>query len=128
MALPCDNFFNQTTALKITALSWPKGCSLLFFVSALSFAATNEVIQLPESYRTPLSDMVYDNNKEWRAHPEEDNPWRENEEESIIKPRLKAEFFPEVDYDTVEDPNTRSLFQNEDEIERPRTNIFKYTF
>lgn len=86
------------------------------------------MINLPETYRTPLSDMVYDDNKEWRTAPEEDNPWREDEEELIIKPRLKAEFFPEWDYDTVDDPTTRSLFQNEYELDRPRTNIFKYTF
>jgi hypothetical protein len=123
IASQCNNFFGKASNLK-----WYKSFPLLLFVSAISIAATNGVIQLPETYRTPLSDMVYDNNKEWRAHPEEDNPWREGEEEPIIKPRLKTEFFPEVDYDTVDDPNTRSLFQNEDEIERPRTNIFKYTF
>jgi len=101
---------------------------LLFFVSAVVFAKANGLVKLPDSYRTPLSDMVYDHNKEWRVEPEEDNPWREGEEELIIKPRLKAEFFPEWDYDTMDDPTTRSLFQNEYELERPRTNIFKYTF
>ena len=122
-AIQSNNLFAKRGTLK-----WHKSFPLLLFVSAISIAATKEAVQLPETYRTPLSDMVYDNNKEWRAHPEEDNPWRENEEEPIIKPRLKTEFFPEVDYDTVADPNTRSLFQNEDELERPRTNIFKYTF
>jgi hypothetical protein len=101
---------------------------LLFFISTAVLAAANGALQLPESYRTPLTEMVYDNNKEWRAQTEEDNPWRGGEEEPSIKPRLKAEFFPEYDYNTVDNPNTRSLFQNEDELERPRTNIFKYTF
>ena len=104
---------------------------VFFLLSSFSFvviAATNGMIELPESYRTPLSDMVYENQQEWRAAPEEDNPWREDEEELIINPRLKTEFFPKWDYDTVEDPTTRSLFQNEYELERPRTNIFKYTF
>ncbi len=101
---------------------------LLFLVSTAVFAQTNGITRLPESYRTPLSDMTYDNNKEWRTKPEEDNPWREEQKELEIKPRLKAQFFPEYDYDTMDDPTTRSLLQNEYELERPRTNIFKYTF
>ena len=101
---------------------------LLFFVSTAVFAQTNGITRLPESYRTPLSDMTYDNNKEWRAKPEEDNPWREDQKQLEIKPRLKTQFFPEYDYNTMDDPTTRSLLQNEYELERPRTNIFKYTF
>lgn len=101
---------------------------LLFFVSTAVFAQTNGMTQLPESYRTPLSDMVYDDNDQWRTEPEEDNPWRENQKELEIKPRFKAQFFPEYDYNTMDDPTTRSLLQNEYELERPRTNIFKYTF
>lgn len=100
---------------------------LLFFMSATVFAAVNGIVSLPESYRTPLSDMTYDDNNEWRVEAEEDNPWREGQEVTI-KPRIKTEFFPEYDYDTVDDPTTRSLFQNEYELDRPRTNIFKYTF
>ena len=101
---------------------------LLFFVSTAVLAQTNGITQLPESYRTPLSDMVYDDNDQWRTEPEEDNPWREGKKELEIKPRFKAQFFPEYDYDTMDDPTTRSLLQNEYELERPRTNIFKYTF
>ncbi len=101
---------------------------LLFFVSTAVLAQANGITQLPESYRTPLSDMVYDDNDQWRTAPEEDNPWRENNKELEIKPRFKASFFPEYDYDTMDDPTTRSLLQNEYELERPRTNIFKYSF
>ena len=101
---------------------------LLFFISTTAFAAANGIISLPETYRTPLSDMTYDDNNEWRAEAEEDNPWREGQEGVTIKPRIKTEFFPEYDYNSVDDPTTRSLFQNEYELERPRTNIFKYTF
>lgn len=104
------------------------GLLSLVFVSALAYAASNGLIKLPDTYRTPLSDMAVDDHKQWRAEPEEDNPWREQQEELIIKPRLKTEFFPKYDYNTVDDPTTRSLFQNEFELERPRTNIFKYTF
>jgi hypothetical protein len=82
---------------------------------------------LPESYRTPLSESLY-KDKQWRVKPEENNPWRENKKEIKIQPRIKAEFFPKYDYGTVSDPTTRSLIQNEYEIDRPRTNIFKYTF
>lgn len=101
---------------------------LLFFVSTAVFAQANGITQLPEFYRTPLSDMTYDNNKQWRTAPEEDNPWREGKKELETTPRIKAQFFPEYDYDTVDDTTTRSLLQNENELERPRTNIFQYTF
>jgi hypothetical protein len=102
--------------------------SLLFFISGFAIAQTNGILQLPDSYRTPLSDMAYDNNKQWRAASEEANPWRGGNKAVEIKPRIKAEFFPEYDYNTVDDPTTRSLLQNEFELERPRTNLFRYTF
>jgi hypothetical protein len=100
---------------------------LLVLASAAVIAQTNGMLELPESYRTPLSDMVYDEQDSWRAAPAEDNPWREGTE-PMIQPRLRTEIFPEYDYDTVEDSTQRSLFQNEYELERPRTNIFRYTF
>ena len=106
---------------------------LLFFVSAAVFAQAG-IVQLPDTYRTPLSDMVYQDLKEWRAEPEEDNPWRENGEEQLIKPRIKVEFFPQYNYDSlhyrdsIEDPVSNSLFENETEIQRPVSNVFQYTF
>ena len=103
------------------------GFFLLFFVSAAVFAQAG-IIKLPESYRTPLSDMVNDDQKEWRAEPEDENPWRENDEDLIIKPRIKAEFFPKYNYDSLQNPISNSLFQNENEIERPVSNIFEYSF
>ncbi len=42
---------------------------LLFFVSTAVFAQANGITHLPEFYRTPLSDMTYDNNKQWRTAP-----------------------------------------------------------
>lgn len=113
---------------KNRASRWTNSFILLYFISVGVFASANGLTSLPESYRTPLSDMAFDNNTEWRTEPEEDNPWREGEDDLAIKPRIKTEFFPEYDYDTVDDPTTRSLFQNEYELEKPRTNIFKYTF
>ena len=100
----------------------------LFFVSAVAFAAANGIIQLPNTYRTPLSDMVYDSNKDWRAEPEQTNPWRENGEELIIKPRIKVELFPSYKPDSTGNPVSNSLFQNENEIEKPVSNIFEYTW
>ena len=106
---------------------------LLFFVSAAVFAQAG-IVQLPDTYRTPLSDMVYKDLKEWRAEPEEENPWRENGEEQLIKPRIKVEFFPQYNYDSlhyrdsIEDPVSNSLFENETEIQRPVSNVFQYTF
>ena len=103
------------------------GFFLLFFASAVVFAQAG-IIKLPESYRTPLSDMINDDQKEWRAEPEDENPWRENDEDLIIKPRIKAEFFPKYNYDSLQNPISNSLFQNENEIERPVSNIFEYSF
>jgi hypothetical protein len=104
------------------------GLSLLLLASAMVFAQSNGYTELSESYRTPLSEMIYEGHTDWRAAPEEDNPWRQKEEEETIKPRIKAEFFPEPDYSTTEDPSSINLFQNEYEVEKPRTNIFKYSF
>ena len=107
---------------------------LLFFVSAAVIAQTNGIIQIPETYRTPLSDMVYKDLKEWRAEPEDENPWREGEADPIIKPRIKVELVPQYNYDSlyyrdsIEDPLSNILFQNETEIERPVSNVFQYTF
>lgn len=101
---------------------------LLFFASAIVFAAANGISNLPESYRTPLADMVYDDNKAWRLEADEKNPWREDEKELIIKPRIKAEFFPRYNYESLENPEPGSLFQNANELDKPVSNIFKYTF
>ncbi|HEB82890.1 MAG TPA: hypothetical protein ENJ11_08505 [Gammaproteobacteria bacterium] len=100
----------------------------LLLVSSLVIAQSNGLLKLPEVYRTPLSDMAVQNNPEWRGEDAEDNPWRAEEEELIIKPRIKAEFFPKYNYDSVQDPNPGSLFQNEYELDKPVSNIFKYTF
>ncbi len=106
---------------------------LLFFFSAAVLAQAG-IIQLPETYRTPLSDMVYEDLDEWRAEPEDENPWREGEEDLTIKPRIKAELFPQYNYDSlyyrdsIEDPLSNIMFHNETEIERPVSNVFQYTF
>jgi len=101
---------------------------ILFFISAVVIAQTNGITKLPETYRTPLSDMVYEDMSEWRSEPEEENPWREKAQEPLIKPRLKVELFPKYNYDSLQNPVSDSLFQNQNEIERPVSNILEYKF
>ncbi len=101
---------------------------ILLFISAAVIAQTNGITKLPETYRTPLSDMVYEDLSEWRSEPEEDNPWREKTEEPLIKPRLRVELFPKYNYDSLQNPVSDSLFQNQNEIERPVSNILEYKF
>jgi len=101
---------------------------LMFFASAAAYAAANGIIQLPDSYRTPLSDMMRDNHTDWRSVPKDKNPWREDSEELVIKPRIKVELFPSYKPDSSGNPVSNSLFQNEDEIEKPASNIFEYTW
>lgn len=101
--------------------------ALLFFISAVVFADAN--INLPPDYRTPLPEIVYDNNNEWRAIPDEENPWREEEGKVLFKPRIKAELFPMYHYDKSTEDTNPNVFLNEGtQQERPVTNIFKYTF
>lgn len=108
--------------------SHSNGFLLLFFISAAVFADANSITHLPPSYRTPLSDMVYDSNSEWRAAPEDKNPWRGGEDEPIIKPRIKTEFFPKYNYESEDNSNPNTLFQDGTQQEKPVTNFFKYTF
>lgn len=108
--------------------SHSNGFLLLLFISAAVFADANSISNLPPSYRTPLSDMVYDSNSEWRAAPEDKNPWRQSNDEVIIEPRIKAEFFPKYNYDYEDNSNPNTLFQDGTQQEKPVTNIFKFTF
>ncbi|MFV2004898.1 MAG: hypothetical protein ACC650_06800 [Gammaproteobacteria bacterium] len=107
---------------------------LLFFVSAAVFAGANGIVQLPESYRTPLSDMVYDDNDKWRDMPDDKNPWREDEKDQTLKPRIKVKLFPLYNYDSLyyrdstRDQIPTTLFNDETEIERPVSNLFEYSF
>jgi len=117
------NGFQTVTPQRTNALAL-----LLFFTSAAAYAAANGILQLPDTYRTPLSDLVQKQSKDWRAEPEQDNPWREDSEELIVKPRIKIELFPSYKPDSTGNPVSNSLFQNENEIEKPVSNIFEYTF
>jgi hypothetical protein len=116
-----NNFSNTRQNAQYTGLLF------LLFISAIVLADDN--IIFPPAYRTPLSDMVYDDHKEWRTGPEEQNPWREKEDKILFKPRTKAEFFPQYQYDRTRGDSQSDLFYNEGtQQERPVPNIFKYTF
>ena len=104
------------------------GFLLLFTISAVAWAQANGIVKLPDSYRTPLSDMVYDDTKDWRSEPGEENPWREKQEEELIKPRIKVDLFQKYNYESLQNPVSNNLFQNENEIERPVSNILEYSF
>ena len=128
----------MTIAVQYGSPGFHSGCNIdmkrlhrffiLFFISAVVIAQTNGITKLPETYRTPLSDMVYEDLSEWRSEPEEENPWREKTDEPMIKPRLKVELFPKYNYDSLQNPVSDSLFQNQNEIERPVSNILEYKF
>lgn len=126
-ALTLDNGFSFHTGRNIK-MKRLNVFLLLFFVSAVVIAQTSGITKLPESYRTPLSDMVYEDMKDWRSEPEEENPWREVEEEPLIRPRLRVDLFPRYNYDSLQNPVSDSLFQNQNEIERPVSNILEYSF
>ncbi len=121
--LQTNHFPLLTTAQHTNSLAL-----LMFFISTAAYATANGIIQLPDTYRTPLSDMVHDSNHDWRAVSGEENPWREKDDKLIIKPRIKVELFPSYTPDSSGNPVSNSLFQNEDEIEKPASNIFEYTF
>lgn len=90
--------------------------------------ADNGGLILPNSYRTPLPDLVYEKQPSWRAEPPEDNAWRGGKAEVENKGRLKVELLPPYDYSEREDTTPRNSFMNEDELARPKTNIFRYNF
>jgi hypothetical protein len=96
-------------------------------LSAVAIADNGGLI-LPNSYRTPLSDLVYEQQSSWRATPKDDFAWRKNKAELESDGRLKMQLLPPYDYSERDDPATRNRFMNEDELARPKTNIFRYNF
>ena len=101
--------------------------SSIFFVSAVVWADSNT--SLPQSYRTPLSEIVHEDHTDWRAVPEQQNPWRENQGEIVFKSRIKAEMFPLYQHeDPIVDAQPSIFPHDGTQQERPVTNIFKYTF
>jgi hypothetical protein len=96
-------------------------------LSAVAIADNGGLI-LPNSYRTPLSDLVFEQQSSWRAAPKDDYAWRKGKAEEETSGRSRMQFLPQYDYSKREDPAMRNQFMNEDELARPKTNIFKYNF
>jgi hypothetical protein len=96
-------------------------------LSAVAIADNGGLI-LPNSYRTPLSDLVYEQQSRWRAAPKDDFAWRKDKADLGSGGRLKMQLLPQYDYSERDDTATRNRFMNEDELARPKTNIFKYNF
>ena len=52
-------------------------------LSAAAIAGSDGLLELPEFYRTPLSEVIYEEHTTWRATPKEDNGWRRKDDEGI---------------------------------------------
>ena len=100
----------------------------LLLLSAAAIAGSDGLLELPEHYRSPLSDVVYEEHPTWRATPEDDNGWRRGDDDLIQQGRLRKEVLPAWDYDERTDPTLGNIFMNENELARPKTNIFRMNF
>ena len=100
----------------------------LMMFSAVVIAGSQGYLELPEYYRTPLSDVIYDEHTTWRATPEDDNGWRKGQGDLIHQGRLRREVLPHVDYDQRSDPTLDNIFMNENELAKPKTNVFRLNF
>jgi hypothetical protein len=103
---------------------WP----VLTLLSAAASAGSDGMLDLPEFYRTPLSEVIYEEQTTWRATPEADNGWRTQDDGRIQQGRLRKEVLPEFDYQERGDPTLGSTFMNERELARPKTNVFRLKF
>ena len=101
---------------------------ILMLFSAAAIAGSDGLIELPKYYRTPLSDVIYEEQTTWRATPEDDNGWRRSDDELIQQGRLRKEILPAFDYEQRNDPTLGNMFMNENELARPKTNLFRYNF
>lgn len=100
----------------------------MMLLSVTAFAGSDGLIELPEFYRTPLSDVIYEEQTTWRTMPEDDNGWRRSDDDLIQQGRLRTEILPAFDYEKRRDPTLRSTFMNERELARPKTNVFRLNF
>ena len=100
----------------------------LLLLSAAAIAGSDGLLELPEYYRSPLSDVIYEEHTTWRATPEDDNGWRRGDEDLIQQGRLRKQVLPEWDYDERSDPTLGNIFMNENELSRPKTNVFRLKF
>ena len=100
----------------------------LLLLSAAAIAGSDGLLELPEHYRMPLSDIVYEEHTTWRATPEDDNGWRRGDGDLIHQGQLRKEVLPRWDYNEQRDRTLHNIFMNEGELARPKTNVFRYNF
>jgi hypothetical protein len=100
----------------------------LMLLSAAAIAGSSGLLELPEHYRTPLSDVIYEEHTTWRATPEDDNGWRKDDDELIHQGQRRKEVLPRWDYDERRDPTLDNIFMNEGELAKPKTNVFRLNF
>ena len=101
---------------------------LAVLLSTAVIAGSDGLLALPEYYRSPLSDVVYEEHPTWRATPEDDNRWRSGDDDLIQQGRLRKEVLPHWDYEQRGDPTLGNIFMNERELARPKTNVFRLNF
>ena len=104
------------------------GLLSLMLLSAAAMAGSDGLLELPQYYRSPLSDVIYEEHTTWRATPEDDNGWRKQEDDLIQQGRLRKELLPQWDYEDRGDPTLGNIFMNENELARPKTNVFRLNF
>ena len=100
----------------------------LMLLSAAAIAGSDGLLELPQYYRSPLSDVIYEEHPTWRATPEDDNGWRKRDEDLIAQGRLRKEVLPHWDYEDRGDPTLGNIFMNERELARPKTNVLRLKF
>ena len=100
----------------------------LLLLSAAAIAGSDGLLELPEYYRVPLSDVVYEDHTTWRASPEDDNGWRRGDDDLIHQGQRRKEVLPRWDYNEQRDPTLDNIFMNEGELAKPKTNVFRYNF
>lgn len=101
---------------------------LLMLLSAAAIAGSDGLLELPAYYRTPLSDVIYEEQTTWRNTPQDDNGWRRGDDDLIQQGRLRKEVLPAWDYEERRDPTLDNTFMNENELARPKTNVFRLNF
>lgn len=101
---------------------------VLLLLSAAAIAGSDGLIELPAYYRTPLSDVIYEEHTTWRSTTEDDNGWRKGDADLIQQGRLRKEVLPPWDYEQRRDPTLDNTFMNENELARPKTNVFRLNF
>jgi hypothetical protein len=100
----------------------------LLLLSAAAVAGSDGLLELPDYYRMPLSDIIYEEHTTWRATPEDDNGWRKGDGDLIHQGQRRKEVLPRWDYDERRDPTLDNIFMNEGELAKPKTNVFRLNF